>query len=379
VSLADSPRAEIVGSLKRPARLIDANRRVYVRGHTAVQPEERARGLDEVHVIADEEIPRVVQRQVDIGLDVVSDGELRRQMFLNSLFDGVEGFTTDRSKATFRGDDGSTVDQNMQLVVDRLRKVDSPGAREAAFMARTTDRLFKVAFPAGSFLALPFSWRADVNGHAYPTHRSLVEHAVQIEMEMIAETVAAGARYIQLDFPSYVFLCDPEWSARIERAGFDRHETLSLCEWADREVVSAVPDGVRTALHICRGNNQSRYVAAGALEDDVAEVLFSLPYDSFLVEWEDPTRMGGFDALRHVPSGDSVIVLGLVSSKHAELEPADEIIRRIDDAARFVDLERLALSPQCGFASTLEGNELTEDDQWRKLELVASVANHVWG
>lgn len=373
-----TPRAEVVGSLKRPGRLLETNQRVYAPGHTAVQEHERARGLDEVHAVADEEIPRVVQRQIDAGLDVVTDGEFRRYMFLNSLFDGIEGFSTDVSKVTFRGADGSTLQWNIQYVVDRLRVVDTPAAREAEFLAATTDHPFKLSLPAASFIALPFNWRAGINDHAYGSLRELVEHVVEIEREMAAAAVAAGARYLQFDFPTYPFLCDPDWCARMDQAGFDWQETLDLCLWADRAVVADLPEDVRTGIHLCRGNNQGRYVAEGSLEP-VAEAFFALPYDSFLVEWEDRARMGDFSPLRHLPAGDSVVVMGIVSSKRADLESADGLLAQLDEAAAHVAPDRLALSPQCGFASTLEGNDVTEDVQWAKLDRVGEVAARYWG
>lgn len=371
------PRAEVIGSLKRPARLVAANLAAYECGHVAVQASERARGLEDVHRIAEEEIPRVVERQIEIGLEVVTDGEFRRYMFLNSLFDGLTGFSTDRSKITFRGDDGSTVDLNMQYVVDRITQVANPGAVEAAFMAQITDHPFKVTFPAGSFLAMPFNWRKGINDHAYATHRELVEHIVEIEKRMIAEAIAAGCGYVQLDFPIYPFLCDDVWVKRMERAGFDWQQTLDLAEWADREVVADIPPHVRKGIHLCRGNHESRYLASGAI-DPVAERFFSLPYDSFLIEWDDHQRMGDFGALRYLPSGDSVVVMGLVDTKGGPLETVDGICGRLDEAARLVGHERLAVSTQCGFASTLKGNAISEDEQWHRLELIANVARSFW-
>jgi 5-methyltetrahydropteroyltriglutamate--homocysteine methyltransferase len=371
------PRAEQVGSLKRPARLIAANEAVYAPGHVAIEQTERARGMGELYAIAEEETKRVVQRQIDIGLDVVSDGEFRRFMFLNSLFDGITGFSSEVSKAKFKAADGSVIEWNMQYVVDRLKQVDSPAAREAAFMSSITDRLYKVTFPAGSFLALPYNFKPEINGHAYPSHRELVEHVVEIERAMIADVIRAGCRYVQLDFPVYPFLCDPDWRQRMERHGYDWNATLELALWADREVIRGVPAHVRTGIHVCRGNNQSRYVAEGPL-DPVADALFSLPYDSYLIEWEDKARMGDYSALRHVPGGDSVVVLGIVSSKVASLESQSALLRELDEAAKYLDPRRLALSPQCGFASTLKGNLVTEDDQWRKLELVADTARRFW-
>ncbi|HTB75837.1 MAG TPA: cobalamin-independent methionine synthase II family protein [Polyangiaceae bacterium] len=371
------PRAEQVGSLKRSNRLVAANEALYAPGHVAIEHSERARGLDELYAIAQEDTLRVLKKQVEIGLDVVTDGEFRRYMFLNSLFDGITGFSSEVSKARFKAADGSVVEWNMQYVVDRVKQVDSPAAREAAFLADATDRLYKVTFPAGSFLALPYNFKAEINGHAYESHRRLVEDVVAIEKRMIADVVAAGCRYVQLDFPVYPFLCDPDWKARMEKHGYAWKETLELAQWADREVIAGLPDHVRTGLHVCRGNNQSRHVAEGAL-DPVAETLFALPYDSFLIEWEDKARTGDYTALRHVPPGDSVVVLGIVSSKHPTLEKQDDLLRELDRASAYLEPGRLAISPQCGFASTLKGNLVTEDDQWRKLELVASTARRYW-
>ncbi len=371
------PRAEQVGSLKRSARLIAANEAVYEPGHVAVEDAERAHGMDELYAIAEEEARRVVQKQTDIGLDVVTDGEFRRYMFLNSLFDGITGFSSEVSKAKFKAADGSVIEWNMQYVVNRLEQVGSPAAQEAAFMSGITDHLYKVTFPAGSFLALPYNYNRELNGHAYESHRQLVEHVVAIEKAMIADVVRAGCRYVQLDFPVYPFLCDPDWCARMERHGYDWKATLELAEWADREVISGLPAHVRTGMHVCRGNNQGRYVAEGRL-DPVSEALFSLPYDSFLIEWENKERMGDFSALRHVPAGDSVVVLGIVSSKLATMETSEGLLAELDQASKYLDPSRLAVSPQCGFASTLKGNLVTEDDQWRKLELVANTARRFW-
>ena len=371
------PRAEQVGSLKRSQQLIAANEAVYAPGHVAIEAAERGRGLEGLYAIAEQETRRVVQRQIEVGLDVLSDGEFRRYMFLNSLFDGITGFSSEVSKAKFKAQDGSVVEWNMQYVVDRLEQIDSPAAREAAFMSSLTERPYKVTFPAGSFLALPYNYKPEINGHAYGSHRELLEHVVAIEKRMIADAVAAGCRYVQLDFPVYPFLCDPDWCARMQRHGYDWQQTLELALWADREVIADLPAHVRTGIHVCRGNNQSRYVAEGSLEP-VAEALFSLPYDSFLIEWEDKARMGDYAPLRHVPAGDSVVVLGIVSSKVPVLERQDDLLRELDKAALYIKPERLALSPQCGFASTLKGNLVGEDDQWRKLQLVADTARRYW-
>ena len=298
------------------------------------RPSERAHGLDELYAVAEEESRRVVQRQIDIGLDVVSDGEFRRYMFLNSLFDGITGFSSEVSKARFKAADGSVIEWNMQYVVDRLKQVDSPAAREAAFMSTVTDHLYKVTFPAGSFLALPYNYKAEINGHAYDSHRELVEHVVAIEKRMIADVVAAGCRYVQLDFPVYPFLCDPDWR------GADGAPRLRLearpWSWRRGPIARSSPDCRTTCARAstCAAETTSRGTSRRERSIPVAEALFSLPYDSFLIEWEDKARMGDYSALRHVPPGDSVVVLGIVSSKRAALEYAGRPAARARSSSR---------------------------------------------
>jgi 5-methyltetrahydropteroyltriglutamate--homocysteine methyltransferase len=352
-------RAEVVGSLLRPPEL-----------RAAV--EKRS---DPAHLgaVADAAVERVVQRQVEIGLDVVSDGEFRRWMFLNSFYDAVEGIATDRSEVEFRNELGETVVLTVPSIEERLRRVDSPAAREAAFLARVTDAPFKVTFPAASIFAHPFGVSAD----AYSSVDEFVEHAIAIERELITDAVEAGCRYVQLDFPLYPYLVDSNWSARFEAAGQPVSALLEKAIAADTAILEGIPDGVTTGLHLCRGNYRSRWICAGSLEP-VAERLFGdLPYDVFLVEWDDVGRDGGYESIRFTPSG-RVVVMGLVSSKRRELESEDDLLHKLDEASRYLPLDQLALSTQCGFASVIEGNEIDEDTQWRKLELVARVADRAW-
>jgi 5-methyltetrahydropteroyltriglutamate--homocysteine methyltransferase len=357
---ARSPaRAEVVGSLLRSPELLAA-------------VDQRS---DPVHLgaVVDEAVERVVRRQVDIGLDVVSDGEFRRWMFLNSFYDAVEGVATDRSAVEFRNDRGETVVLMVPSIEARLRRVDSPAAREAAFLAGITDRPFKVTFPAASIFAHPFG----VSSGAYETHDEFVEHAIAIERELIADAVTAGCRYVQLDFPLYPYLVDPGWSARFEAAGHSVDTLLEKALAADRAVLEGLQEGVTTGLHICRGNYRSRWICEGSLEPVAERVFGELPYDAFLVEWDDIGREGGYEPIRFTPEG-RVVVMGLVSSKRRELEREDDVLRRLDEAAELLPVEQLALSTQCGFASVLEGNEIDEETQWRKLELVTRIADRVW-
>ena len=352
-------RAEVVGSLLRPPELKAA----------------AATRADPVHLgeVADRAVEHAVRRQIELGLDVVSDGEFRRWMFLNSFYDAVDGVATDRSTIEFRNERGERVTLTVPSVERRLRKVASPAAREAEFLARLVDHPFKVAFPAASLFVHPFG----VSTSAYETSDEFVAHAISIERELIADAIAAGCRYVQLDFPLYPYLVDPEWSARFEAAGHSVEALLDKAIEADRAVLAGIPDDVTTGIHVCRGNYRSRWLCTGSLKA-VAERMFGeLPYDVFLVEWEDVAREGGYEPIRFVPEG-RVVVMGLVSSKRRELEAEDDVVRRLEEASRHLPVEQLAVSTQCGFASVIEGNEIDEETQWRKLELIARVADRVW-
>ena len=369
-------RAEVVGSLLRPPQLRRAVEAFYSPGHSAVLGEERARDRTALTALEDEAIREVVRRQIECGLDVVTDGEFRRWMFLNSFYDAVEGFRTD-NVVTFHDDQGRPAELAVHEIVDRLRPVDSPAAREAAFMASTTRQPFKVTFPAASIFGHPFTFKRGITDRGYADLGAFVAHAIEIERALAAEAVAAGAGYIQFDFPLYPYLVDPVWAARFREQGHDPAALLEAALAADTAVLEGIPGHVTTALHICRGNYRSSWMCEGSLEP-VAEAVFGLPYDSFLVEWDDMGRDGGFEPVRFLRPG-SVMVMGLVSSKVRELEPEDELMRRMELAARIAGgIERLAISPQCGFASVMVGNDTDADAQWRKLELVGRVADRLW-
>ena len=370
-------RAEVVGSLLRPGPLRSAVEGFYAPGHSAVLDEERAKDRAALTELEDGAIREVVERQIECGLDVVSDGEFRRWMFMNSFYDAVEGFRTD-NVVTFRNNDGQPVDLAVHEIVDRLRPVDSPAAREAAFMASITGHPFKVTFPAASIFGHPFTFKRGITDKGYVDLAEFVAHAIEIERALVADAIAAGAAYIQFDFPLYPYLVDPAWVARFRERGHDPAALLEAALAADTAVLEGIPSHVTTALHICRGNYRSSWMCEGSLEP-VAEAVFAgLPYDSFLVEWDDLGRDGGFEPIRFLRPG-SVMVMGLISSKVRDLESQDDLMRQIDRAAAIVGgIDRLAISPQCGFASVMVGNETDTDAQWRKLELVGRVADRVW-
>ena len=368
-------RAEVVGSLLRPPALRAAIDAFYEPGHSAALDEERQRDRTELTAIEDDAIRDAVRRQRDCGLDVITDGEFRRWMFMNSFYDAVSGVRTGKT-VTFRNDRGEPVELAVHEIVAPLEAVDSPAAREAAFMREVADDApFKVTFPAASIFTHPFT---TVEG-AYEGVDALVEAAIAIERRLVAEAIEAGARYVQFDFPLYPYLVDPAWIERFEHAGHDVASLIDRALAADASVLEGIADDVTVGLHICRGNFRSSWMCEGSLEP-VAERLFGeLAYDTFLVEWDDEARDGGYAPVRHLRDG-STMVMGLISSKTPDVEDDDDIVHRLEEAAAHAGgMDRLAISPQCGFASVLLGNETNEDAQWRKLELVGRVADRVWG
>jgi 5-methyltetrahydropteroyltriglutamate--homocysteine methyltransferase len=351
----------------------------YEPGHSAALEAERRHDRSGLTGVEDEAIREAVRRQLECGLDVVTDGEFRRWMFLNSFYDAVEGVRTGKT-VRFRNDRGEDVELNVHEIVGRLRRVDAPASREAAFMAGVTGgHPFKVTLPAASIFTHPFTTVSGPHGAAYRSLEEFVAHAVAIECELVADAIAAGARYVQFDFPLYPYLVDPVWIARFEERGHDVTALVDAAVEADAAVLEGIPDGVTTALHICRGNYRSSWMCEGSLEPVASRVFGALPYDAFLVEWDDLGRDGGFEPIRFLRPG-SIMVMGLVSTKTPALEAEDDLLRRMEEAAVVAGgLERLAISPQCGFASVMVGNEIDEDAQWRKLELVARVADRLWG
>jgi 5-methyltetrahydropteroyltriglutamate--homocysteine methyltransferase len=368
-------RAETVGSLLRPPELRTAIDAFYDRGHSAALDEERGRDRSALTAVEDEAIRAAVQRQIDCGLDVVTDGEFRRWMFMNSFYDAVSGVRTGKS-VTFRNDRGDDVKLAVHEIVAPLAKVGSPAAQEAAFMAHTAKGVpFKVTFPAASIFTHPFT---TVSG-AYGSVQEFVDEAVRIERELVSDAIAAGATYVQFDFPLYPYLVDPGWIPRFEAAGHRTEDLVEEALAADAAVVGDIPDDVTVALHICRGNFLSSWMCEGSLAPVAERVFGGLPYKEFLVEWDDQGRDGGFEPVRYLRPG-SLMVMGIVSSKIRAMEDEDDLMRRMEEAAVFAGgIDRLAISPQCGFASVMLGNETNEEIQWRKLELVGRVADRLWG
>jgi methionine synthase II (cobalamin-independent) len=357
-------RAEVIGSLLRPPRLRDA----------------RAAGDGQLEEVVRDEVRAAVERQVGLGLDVVTDGEFGREAFTHSFYDAIEGIEPSPVPVRFRNAAGDKVLYNgVPRISGRLRKVGNPLVRDTDRLRAITDHPFKVTLPAASWFLPAAFYEKGVTDRFYDSHEELLEDTLAIQRELIAEAIGAGATYVQLDFPNYVQLIDA--GARehaIVRQGIDPDAFLDKAIELDRRVIEGFPVDVTFGLHICRGNYRSMWIYQGSLEPVAERVFNELPYDVFLIEWDEPERAGDYAALRHLPEG-RIAVLGIVSSKHPPVETRDELVREIEQAARHADVAQLAISPQCGFASHEDGNALSADDQWRKLEVVARTADEVWG
>lgn len=379
-------RAESVGSLLRSPEITAKLEALYEGFNTATRPlvlETRAEQIAGLNRLADAEIGRLVQRQIEAGLDVVTDGEQRRSIFLSSFYDSLDGLANPDSRVTTYDAEGNLEYDSYAepLFVSRLRKAYGPAAEEATFLRAITAHPFKITLPAPSYFLSDF---VVLDGGPYSTQAAFVEDAVPVMNAIVAEAVAAGARWIQFDFPLYPALVAERTSSfgslleSARRQGETEATLLDKALAADAAVVNAIRGDVTVAMHLCRGNVEGGFWS-GSLAP-IAERMFNeLPHKRFLFEWEDIAREGDYEPIKYVPK-DRVMALGMISTKTPTLEDEDQIVRRIEDASRHLDVEQLALTTQCGFASMYGDHRVSaEDAQWRKLELVGRIADRVWG
>ncbi len=358
-------RADMVGSLLRTQPLKDARVKHHAGAITA----------DELKAVEDAEIRAIIRKQEEIGLEAVTDGEFRRAYwhfdFLEQL-DGVTSVTGD-SGMNFKG--GVGVSKALRIT-GKVGFSGHPMIDHFRFVKDNTSRTAKMTIPGPSMLHYR-GGRKMMNAGLYPDMDAFYSDVGAAYAKAVGAFYDAGCRYLQLDDISFAYLCDPEQRQMLKDRGDDPERQPEIYAGMVRAALKDKPADLAITMHLCRGNFRSSFIASGGYEP-VADVLFnSMPVDGYFMEW-DSDRAGGFEPLRFLPKGKTV-VLGLVTSKTGILESKDAIKRRIEEAAKFVDLDQLCLSPQCGFASTEEGNVLAEDEQWAKLRMIVEVAKEVWG
>jgi methionine synthase II (cobalamin-independent) len=358
-------RADHVGSLLRTAPL-KAARLMHERGEIDAAA---------LKAVEDREIEKIITKQEDIGLKVVTDGEFRRAFwnydFLGAL-PGVEAYLGER-KIKFQGPNPKPM---MLRVNGKLGTFSShPMLEHFKFVKDRTRRLPKMTIPSPSSLHFRYG-RDAVPETIYPDMGDFYHDLGQTYRKAVRAFADAGCRYLQLDEVNFTYLCDPKLRVQVANRGDDPEKLPAIYATMINAAMSEIPSDMAITMHLCRGNFQSTFVASGGYEP-VAEILFNaINVHGYFMEY-DSDRAGGFEPLRLVPKGKTV-VLGLVTSKSGRLESKDELKRRIDEAAKFIDLDQLCLSPQCGFASTEEGNILAEDEQWAKLAMIVELAEEVW-
>jgi len=366
---AHRARSDVVGSLLRPPELLAA-RDALARGELSPAA---------FKAVEDAAVDWAIALQVEAGLAVVTDGEMRRLSFQSQLTEAVDGFGDWDLDAFLWGDWRSDelgekrVERPPLAVVGRLSRRRFLSAEEFTYARRRTDRIVKVTLPSPSLFAN--FWDPARSGAVYATLEEFLGDVAEILRGEVDELVRLGATYIQLDAPHYPLLADPAYRRFYESRGWPAERWIALGVELDNHVIGDHP-GVTFAMHLCKGNQMSRWLASGGYERIARDLFGKVHVQRFLLEYDDE-RSGGFAPLAGAPD-DVVVVLGLVTTKHGRLEAGAALEARIAEAATVIPLERLALSPQCGFATSIVGNDLTVEQERAKLRLIADTARHVW-
>ena len=358
-------RADHIGSLLRPKALRDAYKAAAA-GRIAAA---------EFDAVLDHSIRAAIRMQEDAGLGVVTDGEFRRRSWFAGFVDAVDGLEHRDTAFQFVANGAAQLSVPVPHTAGPIRRTRGIATHELAFAQGVARRPVKITLPAPSVIHFHRGPEA-IDRAIYPDEEAWWQDLIAVYRAEIAELARRGCTYLQLDEVPIALLCDPRIQALVAQWGWDWRALLDRYLWANAAALRDRPAGLTVGMHLCRGNYRGHWIGSGGYEP-VAEKLFGQrDVDVFLLEY-DSERAGDFRPLRFVPREKSV-VLGLVSTKTAALEDAGALRRRIDEAAAFVPLERLALSPQCGFGTTVGGAPMGEDDERRKLELVAAVARTVW-
>ncbi|MFQ5919797.1 MAG: cobalamin-independent methionine synthase II family protein [Thermoplasmata archaeon] len=362
---ADAFRAEVIGSMLRPPYLLEARDK-----HAGGQLSDAA-----FKEIEDRAVDECVATQEQAGVDVLTDGEMRRSVFASQLVQATEGFESVK---------GNTVDwfnldgkkETSPVTVALVRPIERRrhlSAEEFAYLRGRTDRPVKVTIPSPTMYA--YYWLPGVSDQAYPSTRAYLKEVARLLRDEVNELARLGATYIQVDAPEFGMMLDPHQQRWFAKKGFPPERTIRAGVELINEIIEGHPN-VTFGLHICRGNDASRYMAKGSYAALAKEIFGRIHADRLLLEYDDE-RSGDFGPLEEVPE-EKVVVLGLVTTKWPREETEEELEARIEQASRYIPLDRLALSTQCGFASVARGNAITPGTQRAKLGLVSRVARRVW-
>jgi 5-methyltetrahydropteroyltriglutamate--homocysteine methyltransferase len=359
-------RADHVGSLLRPAALKEARAR-HEKGEIT---------SGELKVVEDREIEKVVKKQESIGLRAVTDGEFRRSWWHFDFYKGLDGVEMYSTGAGIKFAGVETKAESVRIV-DRIDFSRHPHVEHLRFLKDHARAVAKMTIPAPSTLHFR-QGRQAISRDAYPDLDAFFDDLAAAYRKAIRAFYDAGCRYLQFDDTAWSMLCDPREREHSRERGDDPDSLPARYARMTNEALKGRPGDLTITMHSCRGNFRSTFIASGGYEPVAEHLLGEVDIDGYFLEY-DTDRAGGFEPLRFVPKGKKTIVLGLVTSKSGTLEKKDDLKRRIEEATKYVDLDQLALSPQCGFASTEEGNVLAEDEQWAKLAMIVEVADEVWG
>ena len=359
-------RADHIGSLIRPGALKDAYK-AFAAGRI-----DRAA----FQAVQDEAVRGVVAMEEAAGLDVVTDGEFRRRSWFAGFVDAVDGLTHRNTEFNFMEHGEAAISVPVPHAEAPIRRTSGIATHELAFVKKIASRAAKITLPAPSVIHF-FRGPGGIDRQVYPDEDLFWQDLIAVYRAEIAELGRMGLAYLQLDDVPPALLCDAAIKERIAQWGWNWKELLERYIWANNEILRGRPAAMRVGVHLCRGNFRGHWIGSGGYEPIAQRYFNGVDADVFLLEY-DSERAGDFSPLRFIPP-DKGVVLGLVSSKTPRLEDEDFLKGRVDAATKFVPLECLALSPQCGFGTTVGGAPMSEDDQRRKLELVGRVARSVWG
>jgi 5-methyltetrahydropteroyltriglutamate--homocysteine methyltransferase len=366
--MAHSPppfRADEVGSLLRPKALHEARAR---RAKNEIS-------ADQLREIEDREIEKVIRKQEEIGLKLATDGEFRRAWWHFDFFDGLDGVDVRDSDHGIQFQ-GVQTKARVLHVTGKIAFSNHPMLEHFKFLKAHTNVMPKMTIPAPSVMHFRLEPGA-VEKSAYASRDDIFGDLAVAYQKAVKAFYDAGCRYLQFDDTAWAYLCSQEELRKAKERGLDVDHLQETYRDCINKALQAKPADMTITTHVCRGNFRSTFISSGGYEPVAENLLGGCNYDGYFLEY-DTDRAGGFEPLRFLPKGNKRVVLGLVTSKSGRLEPRDDIKRRIDEATKYVALEQLCLSPQCGFASTEEGNVLAEDEQWAKLRMIVEIAGEVW-